>query len=105
MRYSRPTDKRLVAELKAMSGKHGECQPVRVWSPDGEYWVATAATHEDMAGSMVADGACKDEYWPMVVDGYRASVRGYIKMRKADIEAQYRAGWVDRINDYMRGDA
>ena len=105
MRYSKPTDKRLVAEIKAMSGKHGEYQPVKVWSPDGEYWVATAATHEEFAGSMVADGISKDEYWPMVVDGYRASVRGYIKARKADIEAQYRAGWVGRILEHMADNA
>jgi hypothetical protein len=67
VRYAKPTDKRLVEELRAMTAKGGEYQPVKCWSPDGpSYWVSTAASAHDVAGSLVCDGMPEADYWPMV---------------------------------------
>jgi len=102
VKYTNPTDKRLVAELKAISGKHGEYQPVKVWSPTGIYWVSTAATHEDLAGSMVADKVMpEDEYWPTVVSGYQSVIRSHNATAQARMNAEYRAGWIGRVMQYL----
>ena len=72
--YKNPRDPRLLAECAAI---HKDAVPCKVWSPDGTYFTATCATHEDIAGSLVADGMPQEEYWPQVVAGYRANTRVY----------------------------
>ena len=80
--YRNPRDPRLLAECAAI---HKDAVPCKVWSPDGTFFTATCATHEEIAGSFVADGMPQEEYWPQVVLGYRASVRGYIDQTRRHI--------------------
>ena len=96
-RYAKPTDKRLLAECAALSPKSGgQYAPVKCWSPSGVYWVATAATHEDIAGSLVADGLPECEYWDVVVSGYRATVSAYARQETRRMAAEYARGWAQR---------
>lgn len=78
-------------------------EPVRckVWRPDGPpYYVWTCATHEEVAGSLVADGMPEAEYWPVVIAGYRAVIRRQNERIKAQMDREYASGWVYRILEY-----
>jgi len=72
--YKNPRDPRLLAECSKV---RKDAVPCKVWSPDGTFFTATCATHEEIAGSLVAGGMPQEEYWPQVVAGYRSSVRAY----------------------------
>jgi hypothetical protein len=95
-RYSNPRHPRLLDDCLKV---HKDAVPTKVWSPEGTYFTTTCSTHEEIAGSLVADGMPQDEYWPQVVAGYRASVRGYQGMILARMEQEYRATWVKRWID------
>jgi hypothetical protein len=92
-RYTNPRDPRLLSDCAKI---HKDAVPSKVWSPEGTYFTTTCATHEEIAGSLVADGMPQDEYWPLVVAGYRASVRSYQRMILHRMECDYRATWVKR---------
>jgi len=101
-RYKSYRDPRLQAECAALGDG---VVPCRVWSPDGSYWVATCATHEETAGSLVADGMPEADYWPTVVAGYRASIRRHNAAFHYRNCAEYACGWISATMDHMNGGA
>lgn len=91
--YKNPRDPRLLDDCAKV---HKDAVPCKVWSPDGIYFTATCATHEEVAGSLVADGMPENEYWPQVVAGYRATVRSYREQVRIRMAREYADGWVQR---------
>lgn len=76
-----------------------EAIPVKckVWRPNAQsYYVETCATHEEIAGSLVADGMDQAEYWPLVVAGYRNTVRWHNDQFAVRVKREYARQWVDR---------
>lgn len=74
----------------------------KVWRPDGPpYYVMTCATHEEIAGSLVADGMPESEYWPVVIAGYRNTIRWHNHRETVRATARYAREWVERYLEQM----
>ena len=93
-------DKKLGAILSQQGAGY---VPVKVWSPDGVFFVATAVTPREISGSLVCDGMDVAEYWPLISRIQEAQITAYkervMEQMKRTSSMDYAKLWVSRFMD------